>query len=169
MTFRTIGAAVLLGAAAFGAGTVAARAPDQAMSEQTRKNLDTAMHGEALAYAKYQLFAQKARAEGHPEVARIFEQAAQEERFQHFSEEASLAGLVGNTLENVKDAMQGEGYEMDSMYPTFARQARAAGDQAAAQRFEEISRDERKHHDRFQKALDALEKSGVGGSGQGQH
>jgi rubrerythrin len=41
--------------------------------------------------------------------------------------------------------------------PHFAELARAAGDQAAADRFLEIGRDEEKHRMQFQDALDSLQ------------
>lgn len=43
------------------------------------------------------------------------------------------------------------------MYLDFARQADAAGDKAAADRFEEIRDDEMGHRDAFQAALKTLE------------
>jgi rubrerythrin len=43
------------------------------------------------------------------------------------------------------------------MYPHFAELAAAAGDQAAADRFREIRKDEEKHRMLFQDALNNLE------------
>jgi rubrerythrin len=156
---------IAAGALCFAVGHATAKGTQ--LSDQTRTNLDQAMHGEAFAYAKYQLFAKQARQEGHPEIAKIFEEAAQQERFQHFAEEGELAGTVGDTASNLQDAIKGESYEVRTMYPQFARQARAAGDTAAADRFEEISRDEQKHRDRFQAALDQLQGKGRGVGGAG--
>lgn len=126
------------------------------MNEQTRKNLLTAMHGEAFAYAKYMLFAQHARQQGQTELANLFERTAQVEHLEHFAEEAALAGLVGSDADNLRDAIQGESYEVDTMYREFAEQAEAAGEQAAADRFREIRADEMKHRDAYEAALHAL-------------
>lgn len=79
-----------------------------ALSKQTQDNLSTAMHGEAMAYAKYMLYAQHARKNGKKQLAALFENAARTERFQHFAEEADLAGLVGSDADNLRDAIQGE-------------------------------------------------------------
>lgn len=165
MTFKAVGGAIAAGALCFALGHATAKGTQ--MSDATRHNLDTAMHGEAFAYAKYQLFAKQARQEGHADVAKTFEQAAQQERFQHFAELGELAGTVGTTAENLQDAIKGESYEVTTMYPQFEQQARSAGDVAAANRFAEIRRDEMKHRDRFQAQLNTVQGQGrgVGGSG----
>ncbi len=131
----------------------AAAAP---LSAPTRANLDQAMHGEALAYARYMLDAEVARRAGDPALARLFQDTARVERLEHFAEEARLAGLVGDNRKNLRDAIQGEAYEAGTMYPGFARQARAAGDTAAAKLFTEISRDEARHSAAFAAALRKL-------------
>lgn len=128
------------------------------MNKTTINNLSTAMHGEAFAYAKYMLYAERARQSGNTELAQLFENTAREERFEHFAEEAELAGLVGNDADNLRDAIEGESYETETMYRDFAEQALAAGDKAAADRFAEIGRDEMKHRDAFKAALARIEK-----------
>lgn len=128
--------------------------------KQTMEDLNTAMRGEAFAHAKYLLFAAQARQSGHEDIAKLFESAARKEHLEHFAEEAKLAGLVGTDAENLRNAIQGETYETTTMYPEFARKAAAAGDKAAAQRFEEIGKDEQKHREAFQAALNSLEKTG---------
>lgn len=65
--------------------------------------------------------------------------------------------MVGNDADNLRDAIKGESYEVETMYLDFARQADAAGDKAAADRFEEIRDDEMGHRDAFQAALKTLE------------
>jgi rubrerythrin len=127
------------------------------LSPQTRENLLKAMHGEAFAYAKYMAYANQARKNGNTMLADLFEQTAKVERLEHFNEMAQLVGLVGTDIDNLKDAIQGETQETQTMYPHFAELARAAGDQAAADRFLEIGRDEKKHRMQFQDALDSLQ------------
>ena len=111
------------------------------MNKKTMDNLSTAMHGEAFAYAKYMLYAEHARQGGNTELAQLFEKTAKQERLEHFAEEAGLAGLVATDAENLKDAIQGESYEVETMYRDFAQQAAAVGDRAAADRFAEIRHD----------------------------
>jgi len=123
------------------------------LSSQTQKNLSTAMRGEAFAYAKYSLYAKQAQRNGNADLASLFEETANTERFEHFAEEAQVAGLVGSEAENLKDAIEGESYEVDTIYREFAKEAAASGDNVAADRFEEIRRDEAKHRDAFKAAL----------------
>ncbi len=122
-------------------------------NKATAENLSTAMHGEAFAYAKYMLYAEHARQNGNDELAELFETSAKTERFEHFAEEARLAGVVGGDADNLQDAINGESYEVETMYREFAEKASAAGDKAVAQRFEEIRRDEMKHRNAFKAAL----------------
>jgi rubrerythrin len=98
--------------------------PRRALEQTTLDNLSTAMHGEAFAYAKYLLYAERAHKSGNKELADLFEKNANTERFEHFAEEAELAGLVGSDADNLRDAIKGESYEIDIMYLEFAGQAR---------------------------------------------
>jgi rubrerythrin len=156
MKFRVFALAAAVAAIFFALGRTTAGV-HPTFTKQTMDNLSTAMHGEAFAYAKYSLYAEHARKNGNKEVADLFEKAAKMERFQHFAEEAQLAGLVRSDAENLSDAMKGESYEVDTMYFEFAQQATKAGDTAAADRFEEVRRDEMKHRDAFKAALATLE------------
>ena len=117
------------------------------------------MHGEAFAYAKYMLFAERARKTGNPELAQLLEKTAKEELLEHFAEEAALAEIVRGDAENLEDAIAGESYEVDAMYRDFAEQAFSAGDKAVGDRFEEIRHDEMKHRDAFKEALSKLAKN----------
>jgi rubrerythrin len=159
ITLYVTGVVVIAAFLAIG-GSGAQKRP--ALSKQTQDNLLTAMHGEALAYAKYMLYAQHARSNGKKQLAALFERAARTERFQHFAEEADLAGLVGSDADNLRDAIQGESYEVETMYREFAQQAAAAGDKSVADRFEEIRHDEMGHRDAFKAALTKTEITGMG-------
>lgn len=123
------------------------------LHKRTVEHLSTAMHGEAFAYAKYRLYAEHARQNGNEELANLFEQTADTERFEHFAEEAQLLGLVNGDAKNLNDAINGEAYEVNTMYFRFGQEAATAGDGKAAQLFEEIRRDEMKHRDAFLAAL----------------
>lgn len=122
-------------------------------AQQTKSDLDTAMHGEALAYAKYQQYAEHAK---DPAIAKLFRGNADVELHEHFADEAKLAGLVGSTHDNLTKAIAGERYESQTMYPTFAKRAKAAGDSQVAERFSHNAEDEAGHARAFQQALDQL-------------
>lgn len=126
------------------------------MDTTTRENLLTAMQGEAFAHAKYTLYAEQARSNGHETLAELFERAATVELHEHFKEEAELVGLVGSDEDNLREAIGGETYEVETMYREFAEQATGAGEAAAAERFLEVRGDELDHQKLFEAALAEL-------------
>jgi len=132
-------------------------ATQRTLDQKTLDNLSTAMHGEAFAYVKYSLYAEHARKSGNQNLADLFDETARTERFEHFAEEAQLAGLVGSDADNLNDAIEGESYEIETMYLEFAQKAKVAGDTAAAALFEEIRHDEMRHRDAFKAGLAKLE------------
>jgi rubrerythrin len=72
---------------------------------------------------------------------------------EHFTEQADLLQLVGTDEQDVRDAIVGESFEVDTLYKRFAEEAREDGDEQVAHRFEEIRRDEAFHQLAFQEAL----------------
>jgi rubrerythrin len=126
------------------------------LNQETLGNLSTAMHGEAFAYVKYLLYAEHAREDGNKELTDLFEKTANIERFEHFAEEAQVAGLVSNDADNLNVAIKGESYEIDIMYLECAQTAKVAKDIPVADRFEEIRHDEMGHRDAFKIALAKL-------------
>jgi rubrerythrin len=148
-------------AAAVAASGTPAGSPARAPNPQTLKDLEQSMRGEAFAHASYRLYAEQARREGLGSVARLFDRAAGEELNDHFRKAAALSGLPAGDAADLRDAIAGEDYESQTMYPGFARQAKADGDAAAAERFAEVAQDEGKHGQAFRTALGVVE------SGQG--
>jgi rubrerythrin len=163
MKAKLILTAALVAAVFFAIGRTTADTHTK-LHPKTMQNLSTAMHGEAFAFAKYTLFAERARKAGNAELADLFESAAKTERFEHFAEEAELYGLVGSDADNLSDAIKGESYEVETMYAEFSKQAAEAGDKAAAGRFAEIRQDEMKHRDSFKAALADLQRKPVKGN-----
>ena len=127
------------------------------MDAQTYENVLTAMRGEAVAHARYLLFAAAARKQGEERLASMFEGISAVELQEHFAELAELAGLVGTVADNIRVAIQDENLEVEETYPRFAEQARAAGELAVAERFEEMAEDEREHEKTLEQALERLE------------
>lgn len=126
---------------------------EHAISARSRRNLLEAMRGEAFAFAKYKLFAKHARGSGENELADLFDKTADQEYMEHFTEQADLLQLVGSDEQDVKDAIAGESFEVDTLYKRFAEEARDDGDEQVAHRFEEIRRDEVFHQLAFHEAL----------------
>ncbi|MFD5464627.1 ferritin family protein [Kitasatospora sp. NPDC127059] len=130
--------------------------PAQVRSARTLANLDTAMHGEALAFARYTMFAEQAAQSGDEQIADLFRGTAAVELHEHFAGEAVLVGLINGTRANLTKSIAGESYEATVMYPTFADRAESAGDTEAAELFCDDARDEAGHARAFQRALDRL-------------
>lgn len=127
------------------------------MDTQTRENVLAAMRGEAFAHARYTLFAAAARGSGDLELAGMFEGLASVELREHLVELAELVGIVGSDPDNLWTAIRDEGAEVEETYRAFAEQARAAGEEAVASRFEEIREDEREHLKTLEATLERLE------------
>ena len=124
---------------------------------KTLDNLQTAFAGESEARNKYTFFADVARKEGFHYIAKIFEETAENEKY-HAMEEYKLLAGDATTLENLKETIGSENYESEIMYPQFAREAEAEGNQAAAILFTQIAKIEKHHRDRFKKLLVLVEK-----------
>jgi rubrerythrin len=102
------------------------------LNPRTKQNLETAMHGEAYANLKYRTYAEMARQSGKPELAAVFEEAANVEANEHFAREADALKLAKTNQANLLDAMTGEHYENTKMYQDFAQQAHEDGDHSRA-------------------------------------
>ena len=123
----------------------------------TPDNLQAAFAGESQANRKYLFFADKADAEGHPQVARLFRAAAEAETV-HARNHLEVMGGIGTTVGNLETAVKGENYEFVSMYPQFIEHAKEDKNQRAEVSFTHANAVEKIHHDLYQKALDALKK-----------
>lgn len=137
------------------------------MNATTRQNLLAAMQGEAYAHARYVLYGDIAKSEGLHDIAELFFATARTELYEHFAELAGLATAAGSTADNLKAAIAGEAFEVETMYPEYARQAGGVGAAGAAARFEEIREDEMKHRAAFTQALEGLVAAAASGPGQG--
>jgi rubrerythrin len=127
---------------------------------KTKENLEAAFAGESQARNKYTFFAQVARKEGYHYIAKVFEETAANE-MRHAKDEFKLLNGIGSTADNLKEAIGGEHYETTSMYPTFAEEAMAEGNKAAAVLFRQIAQVEAHHRDRYTKLLEMVENGTV--------
>jgi len=127
---------------------------------KTQENLMAAFAGESQARNMYTFFAKVARKEGYHYIAKIFEETAINE-MRHANDEFKLAGKLGDTAANLKEAIAGEHYETTEMYPGFAEQAQADGNKEAAILFRMIARVEAEHRDRYKKLLEMVENGTV--------
>jgi rubrerythrin len=143
---------------------------DEAVRAKTLENLQTAYNGESNANAKYLAYAQKADQEGYHKVARLFRAAAGAEEV-HLINHARVIESMGavpeakieipevkSTKENLQDAIKGETYEANKMYPEFISQAEKANNGDAVQTFTYARDAEAAHAQLYQKALNNLDK-----------
>ncbi len=95
------------------------------------------MKCDAFESATYSRFAAHARTDSDWELAKLFQDSADDDRTLHFAREAELDGLVTESPENLRNALDAEREEF-KMYSKFALEATADGDLAAAAAFEKI-------------------------------
>ena len=159
-------------AALIGALALAVPADAATGSPETINNLNAAYRGESNANNRYKAFAQKAEAEGHAQVAKLFRAAAAAEAIHRDTHKATilkLRGTVdqvtldvvtpGTTAENLKEAIKGESYERDTMYPAFLQKAKAENNRDAERSFHFAVSAEKEHATLYAEALSQLGKN----------
>ncbi|MFA6470520.1 MAG: rubrerythrin family protein [Candidatus Latescibacterota bacterium] len=140
---------------------------------KTEINIITAFAGESQARNRYTYFSSQARNEGFVQIADIFEETANQEK-EHAKRlfkmlqggtatvNASFpAGVIGSTIENLKEAAGGEHYEYTEMYPGFAKIARQEGFDEIALAFESIAVAEKQHEKRYLALADNIKNGRV--------
>ena len=125
---------------------------------RTEANLMAAFAGESQARNKYSYYASKAKKDGYVQIAAIFEETANNEK-EHAKMWFKLlhGGSIGSTMDNLKDAAEGENYEWTDMYATFAKEAREEGFDHIAELFEGVAAIEKEHEERYRKLLANIE------------
>jgi len=123
---------------------------------KTEKNLLEAFAGESQARNKYTYFASVAKKEGYEQVASLFLETAENEKEHAKLHFKALSGL-GNTVENLKAAANGENFEWTKMYSRMAKEAKEEGFEKIAAMFEGIAEIEKEHEARYRKLLKNIE------------
>ncbi len=135
---------------------------------KTIENLKAGIKGESTASAKYSAFAKKATEEGNLNIAKLFEAASKAEAIHAANHKKVLEGLgekfqdftpvfeVKTTAENLQAAIEGETYEVTTMYPQFLVDSKAEKVDKATRSFNWAYDTEKKHQQFYTKALEAL-------------
>ena len=123
----------------------------------TLQNLESALAGESMAHIKYRYFAKIAREEGFEDVAKHFEETADQEIKHAWGHLELLIGKP-NTRECLEKAIEGETYEYTEMYPGFVERAKAEQNIEAVKEFNEQGRESNLHAQQFKAVLDKAEK-----------
>ncbi len=136
---------------------------------KTEQNLLKSFAGESQARNRYDFFASVAKKEGLEQISAIFMETALNEkehakRFFKFLEGGPAeitatypAGVIANTLENLKAAAEGELEEWSKLYPEFAKVAGEEGFMDIAATYKAIAKVEQAHENRYRKLYENLE------------
>lgn len=124
---------------------------------KTEANLMAAFAGESQARNKYTYFASKAKKDGYVQIAAIFEETANNEKEHAKMWYKLLNEGIGSTVDNLKEAAEGENYEWTDMYAAFARDAREEGFDKIAELFEGVAAIEKEHEERYRRLLSNIE------------
>ncbi|KXS46731.1 MULTISPECIES: rubrerythrin family protein [Methanohalophilus] len=119
----------------------------------TLENLEGAFAGESMANRKYLAFAKKADEEGYSQIAKLFRAAAAAETI-HAHNHLGIMNGIKSTEENLREAIEGETYEFEEMYPEFITQAKEEGNGKAVWSFDVANQVEAIHAELYKKALD---------------
>jgi rubrerythrin len=105
---------------------------------KTKKNLETAFAQESKARNIYTYFADKAKQEGHGQIAEVFLEAADNEK-EHARLLLNHLHGVDNTEANILKAAKGEHEEWSKTYPRFEKAAREEGFNEIADLFRRLA------------------------------
>ena len=121
----------------------------------TEKNLQEAFAGESQANRKYLAFAKKAVIEGYKQIAKLFRAAAEAETV-HAMNHLRALGSIKSTKENLEEAIGGETYEFQKMYPQMIEDAKSEGNKKAEITFKYANAVEKIHAELYKEALENL-------------
>ncbi len=140
---------------------------------KTEKNILTAFAGESQARNRYDFFAGVANKEGYVQISKIFEETALQEkahakRLFKFLEggEAEItasfpAGIIADTVTNLKESAAGERHEYMEMYPEFAEIAAQEGFPVVASTMHSIAIAEKHHEQRYLALMNSIENGDI--------
>lgn len=120
---------------------------------KTEKDLMDAFAGESQANRKYLAYAREAEKQGLEQVAKLFRAAAASETI-HALTHFKNAGKIGDTKDNLQDAIAGETYEFTKMYPEMIKDATEEGNKPVATYFGFVEKVEELHAGMFKEALE---------------
>lgn len=140
---------------------------------KTEQNLLKAFAGESQAKNRYTFFAKIAAKEGYEKVSQYFldtahnEQAHAKEFFKRLEggmveiTASYPAGILSTTVENLREAANGEQEEWDELYPEFAKIANNEGFAEIAALFTNIAEVERHHMERYRKLAEDVNNGSI--------
>lgn len=141
------------------------------MKQMTEQNLINAFGGESMAHMRYLHFAEIAKKEKYPNIARLFEAVSYAEYIHagdHYRELKHLKGGFvansmgafgpGDTSKNIDLGIAGETFEITEMYPVYIETAKFQGENGAMKSFEWALNTEKEHKKLYEKAKKTVDK-----------
>lgn len=127
------------------------------MQKMTEQNMQAAFAGESQAHMRYLIFAGVAEKEGRPNVARLFRAIAYAEQV-HAGNHLEALGAIDSTVGNLEQAIGGETFEVEQMYPAYDAVAKLQNESAAQKSIHYAIEAEKIHADMYRKAKEAVVK-----------
>jgi rubrerythrin len=132
---------------------------NSATKSVTIENLEAAFAGESMAHIKYRYFAKLAHEAGAHDIAKTFEETADQEVMHAFGHLDLLYPKAQLTPSKALEiAIEGETYEYTEMYPKFRHLAVEEGNQAAVAEYDEQIAESKEHAANFKRTLEIAAK-----------
>ncbi len=126
------------------------------MKEMTEKFLKDAFAGESQAHMKYLIFSEEAEKRGMRNLAKLFKAIAYAE-FVHARNHLRELGMIGDVLNNVQQAIDGETFEVEEMYPVYNEIAKLQNEKGAERSTHYALSAEKIHVKMYKKAKELAE------------
>ncbi|WP_164891179.1 rubrerythrin family protein [Botryobacter ruber] len=134
--------------------------------KQTLTNLEKAYQAEANASRRYEMFSKKASEEKQEQIARLFRAVSKSESIHMQNHKRAIEKIGGTpskimyqkvkvetTRDNLKEPIEGEKQETESLYPEFVRIAKQENAKQAVQSFTYAMEAEAQHEKLYKDAL----------------
>ncbi len=126
------------------------------MGKMTDKSLEEAYEGESKAHMRYLHFSEVAEEEGKDNIARLFRAIAFAEKI-HARNHAEELGKIGGTVKNLEKGINGENFEVNSMYPAYHAIAELEEEYGAQTSINYALEAEKIHEEMYEDAKEAAE------------
>ena len=126
------------------------------MKKMVEKALQEAFAGESMAHMKYLIYASIAEKDGYKNMARLFKAIAYAELV-HATNHAKALGMIKDTKENLMNAIKGELFEVEEMYPVYSEIAKMQNESNAIKAFHYAMEAEKIHATMYEDAKKSIE------------
>jgi rubrerythrin len=120
--------------------------------DETRDALQQAYAGEAKAALRLKVYAEKAKEEGYPQIAKLFRVIARSEEI-HGARALKVLREIQSTEENLAASFEAEQRVAEVAYGEFVKRAEAEGNQAAVLHFSQSKDVEETHAKLYKEAM----------------